>query len=562
MEEITLKKKRSVWRLLIENRAIWGTIIFWVYNLTFLAFIGFGFGPIVLPSVIQGVRVGMIPGFYAAFGAILVSIPLITAILGITVFRKDTGKLFLLGYGIEGPLMLVLAVRFFGLGQTTLAVKIIMTVAIIGMITLLWHLLDPEPFDRKGWQGVVKAIGLACLIAIGFYASIWVLFYAVPLGRFFLEGIGEFFRNIPEFFGYLRRDLVDALAEGFRFLLFLVFGGLLFVFTGTLFILLPLIVPWLYIKTWWQGNQGIGRLPAFGVLTVVFALIGLGLFAVDRQPQAEAFALLESNPATIREARDILNQSDQIRAGLLNSYLARTRYLSAQNELDHIRWMYEDAFDLAAEVSLRVQGRYEIVARPFLYHPVNPIEPAATANQRWQQGSSLTTEPEQAAELYEKFFDEPINEGEKEEVVRAVRTTWDPTQAQAAWQAVDDREVLLEEQTLNHTDLGDGVHGFELHEVYSNQTATRQEVVYYFSLPETAVITGVWLGDEEGKQFDYRVAPRGAAQQVYQEQVQRQVDPALVEQIGPSQYRLRIFPIEPVRQRWESNDTLTPTIEP
>ncbi|MFK7801087.1 MAG: TIGR02921 family PEP-CTERM protein, partial [Anaerolineae bacterium] len=105
-------------------------------------------------------------------------------------------------------------------------------------------------------------------------------------------------------------------------------------------------------------------------------------------------------------------------------------------------------------------------------------------------------------------------------------------------------------------------HGFELHEVYSNQTATRQEVVYYFSLPETAVITGVWLGDEEGKQFDYRVAPRGAAQQVYQEQVQRQVDPALVEQIGPSQYRLRIFPIEPVRQRWESNDTLTPTIEP
>ena len=31
----------------------------------------------------------------------------------------------------------------------------------------------------------------------------------------------------------------------------------------------------------------------------------------------------------------------------------------------------------------------------------------------------------------------------------------------------------------------------ELHEVYENQTANQQEVVYYFSLPESAVITGL-----------------------------------------------------------------------
>lgn len=560
MEEIK-PQRTPFWRVLLNNKAIFGYMVFWIYNLTFLAFIGLGFGPVVLPSVIQGVRIGTIPGFYAAYGAIIITIPLIAVVLGLTLLRKEVGKLFLLGYGVQGPLMLVLAVRFFGLGQTTLPIKIIMAIAIIGLLTLLWHILDQNPDSHTGWLGYAKAVGLACLIAIGFYASIWILFYALPLASFLIQGLGEAIKNIPEFWEFIIGDLRQALRQGVQFVLLFVFGGLMFVFTGTLFVLLPLVVPWLYIKTWWQGNQGIGRLPALGVLAVVFALIGLSLFAVDRQPQAEAFALLENAPSTPAEARLILDQSDDIRSGLLNSYLARTRYLSAQRELDHIRWMYEDAFNVSFDTGLNVQNRYEMVARPFLYHPIETLEPAENQSQRWEQASRLATEPEQAAELYEKFFDEPINEGEKEAVVRAVRTTWDPAQAQAAWQAVDDREVWLKEQNLTHDDLGDGVHGFELHEVYSNQTAIRQEVVYYFSLPETAVITGVWLGNETGKLFTYRVAPRGAAQQVYQEQVSRNVDPALVEQIGPQQYRLRIFPIDPLSQRWDNND-ITPTIEP
>src|SRR5581483_2801808 len=45
--------------------------------------------------------------------------------------------------------------------------------------------------------------------------------------------------------------------------------------------------------------------------------------------------------------------------------------------------------------------------------------------------------------------------------------------------------------------------------------------------------------------FEYRVAPRGAAQQVYRDQVRMNIDPALVEQIGPRQYRVRAYPLEP-----------------
>ena len=73
----------------------------------------------------------------------------------------------------------------------------------------------------------------------------------------------------------------------------------------------------------------------------------------------------------------------------------------------------------------------------------------------------------------------------------------------------------------------------ELYEIYQNQTGQRQEVVYYFSLPESAVITGLWLGNspDRNARFSYRVSPRGAAQALYRNEVNYNRDPALVEEL-------------------------------
>ena len=92
-----------------------------------------------------------------------------------------------------------------------------------------------------------------------------------------------------------------------------------------------------------------------------------------------------------------------------------------------------------------------------------------------------------------------------------------------------------------HGDLAE----IELHEVYENRTGDPQEILYYFSLPETAAVTGLWLGetDDRGAAFAFTISPRGAAQRVYRAEVQRRRDPALLEQVGPRQYRLRAFPI-------------------
>ncbi|NIM48581.1 MAG: PEP-CTERM sorting domain-containing protein, partial [Gemmatimonadales bacterium] len=47
------------------------------------------------------------------------------------------------------------------------------------------------------------------------------------------------------------------------------------------------------------------------------------------------------------------------------------------------------------------------------------------------------------------------------------------------------------------------------------------------------------------------VSPRGAAQALYRNEVRYARDPALVEQIGPRQYRLRIFPVGPQFMHWD-----------
>ena len=110
--------------------------------------------------------------------------------------------------------------------------------------------------------------------------------------------------------------------------------------------------------------------------------------------------------------------------------------------------------------------------------------------------------------------------------------------------SINTKRVLLAEQQVTISAHGDWA-DVELHETYENQTLDLQEIFYYFSLPESATVTGVWLGatNDRSLRFPFQVSTRGAAQQVYKEQIQQRVDPALLEQVGPQNYRLRVYPV-------------------
>jgi len=530
--------------------------LFWTWNLIFLAFMLLGLAPRLLPLLFVDVRSGLIPVNYLIYATALSAIPVVTVILGLIRFRQAPGSLFALGYVVEGPLMLLLAVRFFLIRQATPALALVMYVAGIGMAAFLWHLLDPAIERRGRFLGSLRLVGLTLMALTSLYAAVWIAFYAVPLATFALAWIGRTLANLP---GFLRNFIFDIenmiRGGGLAWIPFSIFGFILVLYSATLFVLTPIAVPILSMSTWWRSLQALvarlGR-PLPALLVALTVLVTGALFvATNRQPQNQVFALLAKPPASPEEAQVLLKKQESIRSGLLNAYLAPFRYMSSMGEVRHISGMYEEAFHLNPQRAFEVQQWYEDVARPLLYDPVHPKNFSDPAD-----NIAFQNEPLEAARLYQRFFDSTIVEGERQTIVRAVRSTWSAQQAESAWQAVDEREVYLVRQEVNVSEHGDWAE-VELYEMYQNQTPNRREVIYYFNLPESAVLTGVWLGNSPDREarFTFQVAPRGAAQAVYRNETRVNRDPALLEQIGPRQYRLRAFPVPPVTAQWNDEST-------
>ena len=454
------------------NREFWAYGLFWSWNIIFLAFMFFGFAPNVLMEMITAVRTGDIPANFLFYAAILTAVPAIVVVIGFTLLRRNPDRLFALGYGVEGPIMLLLALRFFAVRQMTAAVALLLAAPALGILTYFWQLLDKQIAKRHVVLTHLRLIGLTLLLITGIYAAIWIGFYVLPIT---IEG----FRSIDQFVTSIWRELtnIDWASIQWRLVPFSVLGIILFVFSGTLFVMMPVAVSVLYAKAWWQGMRDLTAvstpLRAISVTTAV--LLTLILFAIpaNSQPQQKAFALLETPPNTLAEAKQLLTEENAIRDGLLNAFLAPQRYLTAQGEVRHVSEMYEYTMKLEPENARRIQTAYEAIAQPILYKPVDPdsIDPTSWDSQ------ALRTEPQQAADLYLDYFDEPIIDGEHDTVVRAARSTWSIDQARANWQAVDDREILLTNQEATLSEHGDWAE-FELYEVYQNQTGQRQEVVY------------------------------------------------------------------------------------
>jgi putative PEP-CTERM system integral membrane protein len=536
-----------------KERAEFG--LFWSWNLIFLAFMVLGFAPRMLPDLFTSVGSGLIPLSYLIYALILSAIPVVTMILGLTVLSHQPARLFALGYVVEGPLMLLLAIRFFIIRQATLAVTLVMLVACLGMVAFLWQLLDPQAEHRKGLAGYLHLIGLTLMLITSLYAALWIAFYAVPIMAYVLEWLGRTLADLPGFLRGFLYGIRDLTSQGWAWIPFTLLGFILVLYTATLFVLTPIAVPVLSVRAWLSSLRKLverqGWLAPVASVALTVVVTGLLFIISNRQPQAQAFALLKKPPDTLQKAQSLLKKQDTIRAGLLNAYLAPFRYVSAVGEVRHVSDMYANAFNLPRLQAMQVESLYEDVARPLLYDPVQKPQ-----NSNAQDNFAFQTDPKQAAQLYQQFFDTPIVEGERATIVQAVRSTWQSQQAESAWQAVDDREVHLMRQEISIQEHGDWAN-VELYEVYENKTTTQQEVIYYFNLPESAVLTGVWLGNSADREerFAYQVAPRGAAQAVYRNETRIQKDPALLEQIGPRQYRLRVFPVPSLRVTWDENQT-------
>ena len=78
-------------------------------------------------------------------------------------------------------------------------------------------------------------------------------------------------------------------------------------------------------------------------------------------------------------------------------------------------------------------------------------------------------------------------------------------------------------------------------QIFTNHADWEVEGIYEFTLPEGAIITDLvlWIGD---KRIQGEVLEKEEARRTYDDIVGRRIDPALIEQVTPNQFRLSIFP--------------------
>jgi len=151
----------------------WAYGLFWSWNVIFLAFMGLGFAPRMLPEMVAAVRGDQIPAAFLVYAVILTAIPVVTVIVALTMLRGEPGRQFALGYGVEGPLMILVAIRFFAVREMIPPVAVLLAVAGLGLATFLWHLLDKKIDSRGTGWAYARLAGLTLLLLAGLYASLW-----------------------------------------------------------------------------------------------------------------------------------------------------------------------------------------------------------------------------------------------------------------------------------------------------------------------------------------------------------------------------------------------------
>ncbi|MBW4601392.1 MAG: TIGR02921 family PEP-CTERM protein [Calothrix sp. FI2-JRJ7] len=501
-------------------------LIFWGWNLIFLSVVYLGILPLIGIFLIIATVSGQVPIEFFISLATLILVPLACTFIGASQFSRQPGELLRLFYGVEAPLVLLCGLRLFIFRELTPA-----SIQILGSVTICISAFAMEML--YGYVGEKRSIAWVQMLAhslmlfFGIYAGAILCFYALPVAAWSITAFLKFQWAI---------DLWNAFTYSPGLVIFgwIPSSLILFGLTCSLFVAMPLMLAYLYTVS------GISILKAFaaqyGQKKAFAGLLGVSVFTLtlffsfQQQPQAQAFSLLANTPQTDSNRQALLTKSETIRNGLVNAYLSNYRYLSSVKDSNQIEAMYYHMTG-SAVISKNIQNLYNQLMSPFLY-------------------KGKESDVEKAEKLYAQFFDTPIQKGEQQAVNHALQSTSNLDEAKAGLLNLNQRKVWLREQEVTVKEHGDWA-DIKLYEVYENKTRDVQEVFYSFSLPESAVITGIWLGDTANlsKRFEYVVSPRGAAQKVYNQQVQRErpVDPALLEQVGPRHYRLRAFPIPPER---------------
>lgn len=506
-----------------------GYLVFWGWTAWFALWLGLGVGPFIVGELCVAVWVGMVPWPFGATALGLVAVPFVGAALGLHPrLRGDPGRLLSMFYGVQAPLMLVLALRLFAIQQLSASTGLALAVAGLGSATLM-RLLWSGPRARTAPGQALIVVGTAAYLVAGLWVGAVVGLYGASLGAATLPVIPDVLWNLVRY------------PETLRYAPSVLLGLVMLCSTLAVMTTFPLALLGITARAAQLGVRagaerfGLRTTLVLSVATVAAVLVGFAVSSV--QPQARAFAIVDRATTDATRA-DALTHVDAVRDGLVAAALAPERMLDLDPAGKHIADLWAPL--VGGTLAELPRFAYEALFFPFIYRGVDE-------GNAWEtRRGTVPADVAGATTRYAAFFDAPIAIAERDALVAAARSTWSWEQAAAGLLDVGQQKVHLAEQDVVVEPHGD-VAVVTVHDVYVNHTWNREEVWLSLSLPETAAITGLWLGTsaDRAEAFAYVVAPRGAAQEVYQNEVRERRDPALIEQVGPRQYRLRAFPVEP-----------------
>jgi putative PEP-CTERM system integral membrane protein len=487
------------------------------WNLSLLLLLGLGLGVTVLPTLWWATWAGLVHVEATLWLTTVVLAPALFLVLGWR-FRRDPGRLLSLLFGVELPALVVGTWRLTAVTQVPAPAATLATAWLVGVGALLVTIAVGYGGGGRWTQRARLGAHVVGAMMGVWFAAVLALPTLVPA----MAALHELLARGPVL---LTRDP----AELFLTVLFAAFCLL------TLFAMVvgPLAMVGIALGTCREmfrrvaREQGVSAATTTAAITAVGAPAVLGMVWAAEPSRAWIDRAAGADDDAAR--REVLAERGAVRGALVDQYLTDERYI--QNCISH-------------ELGV-LEGPWVALMTPLL----DPSPPS----QRCYGGFAARQD---ARRVYADVFDTPIERGEREVLVDAMRWQWDWRTAAAGLLDIEREVVHLAAQDVRVEPHGDRA-TIWLHDTYVNTTFDEHEIAVSFALPETATVSGVWLGDspvrEEANR--YIVAPRGAAQEVYERSVRRRIDPALVEQVGPRQYRLRAFPVLPregtLSEPWE-----------
>ena len=308
-----LKLARNFFKFLFKPQN--GALLFWLWSLFFCCTIALGYAPMVLIHIVPATWEGLIPANMLIYALIIFVIPFLFVYFAIKHFKGEErqGDLYGLLYGVQWPLMLLLWFRFFGIKQLTPLMTFIFIVAGIAILLYSWQLFDQGIEKRGKWLTGLRLTGMTAMLMLGLYFVAWPSFFIPPAAKIFVTEV------IPEIPQEIRWFINDIKYMGWDALYIIPMAAgtfCLFIFFAFIFAMLPVTIPIIYgrafLRGWKDSVIRLGRPMSLGITGLTAAFLVTTFFHLSKQPQLDAYNLLQEPPQTIEEARELQRNEETI----------------------------------------------------------------------------------------------------------------------------------------------------------------------------------------------------------------------------------------------------------